>query len=189
MHDKIIAPGYAAQQQWLQTYYFARAAFSLAWVAAALGAAAHPLLAAVLIVAYPAWDALANLADGRRCGGIGANRTQTVNVVVSLTVATALAVALPDMHRVLGIFGAWAVLSGLLQLCTALRRRKTSGAQWPMILSGAQSMLAGGVFIFQAGAPAEPTVATIAGYAGFGAVYFLVSAISLRIGTWRRSNA
>ena len=46
------------------------------------------------------------------------------------------------------IFGAWAILSGLLQLGTAVRRWKRFGAQWAMVLSGGQSALAGGFFIF-----------------------------------------
>ncbi len=168
-----------AVEQWLKTYYFMRAGFSIAWVLAALSVAAHSSAAAILLVAYPVWDALANLVDARRSGGLAANRTQTVNLVVSLAVAAAIAAGLNDMHRVLAVFGSWAILSGLLQLATGVRRWKTSGAQWAMILSGAQSALAGGVFIFQAGAATNPSVATIAGYAGFGAFYFLLSGLTL----------
>jgi uncharacterized membrane protein HdeD (DUF308 family) len=170
-----------AHEGWLKRYYFVRAVLAGAWLLAVLAIAQHSTLAgAVLLVAYPAWDACANLVDARRSGGLAANRTQLLNVVVSLAVALALAVFLPDMHRVLAVFGAWAILSGLLQLGTALRRWKSFGAQWTMVLSGAQSALAGAVFIGQARMPAEPTVATVAGYAGFGAFYFLVSALLLQ---------
>ena len=172
---------HAADEGWLTRYYFVRAAFSFCWVIAVLALARQSAVAgAVLLVAYPAWDALANVADGRRSGGLAANRTQLLNVVVSLAVALVLAISLPDMHRVLAVFGAWAILSGLLQLGTAVRRWKTHGAQWAMVLSGAQSALAGAVFLGQARMPAEPTVATLAGYAGFGAFYFLVSALLLQ---------
>jgi uncharacterized membrane protein HdeD (DUF308 family) len=112
-----------------------------------------------------------------------------VNVIASLIVAVGVVVALPDMHRVLAVFGAWAIVSGLLQLGTGLRRWKAYGAQWAMILSGAQSALAGAVFIFQAGTSAVPTISTVVGYAGFGAFYFLVSALSLQAGAWRRKSA
>lgn len=166
-------------EQWLKTYYFTRAGFSIAWVLAALTAAPYSPAAAVLLVAYPVWDALANLVDARRSGGLATNRTQSINVVVSLTVAAAIAAGSSDMHRVLAVFGAWAILSGVLQLATGLRRWRAFGAQWAMILSGAQSALAGGVFILQAGAAADPTVAAIAGYAGFGAFYFLLSGLAL----------
>jgi uncharacterized membrane protein HdeD (DUF308 family) len=168
-------------EQWLKTYYFARAGFSIAWVLAALNAAPYSSAAAVLLVAYPVWDALANLVDARRSGGLATNRTQAMNVIVSLAVASAITAGLSDMHRVLAVFGTWAILSGLLQLATGLRRWRAFGAQWAMILSGAQSALAGGVFIFQAGAAAEPSIATIAGYAGFGAFYFLLSGLSLAV--------
>jgi uncharacterized membrane protein HdeD (DUF308 family) len=144
-------------------------------------------MAAVLLVAYPAWDALANLVDGARSGGIAKNRTQAMNAVASLAIAAAVAVALPDMHRVLAIFGTWAIVSGLLQLSTAVRRWKANGAQWAMILSGAQSAIAGAAFIYQAQAEAVPSITTLVGYAGFGAFYFLVSAVSLSVRA-RRGN-
>lgn len=181
---------HAAEERWLKLYYLTRAVFSFAWVAAAVSAARHaPGAAAALLVAYPAWDALANLADGARNGGLAANRTQALNVVVSLAVAAAVAIALPGMNRVLAVFGAWAILSGVLQLGTGLRRWKAHGAQWAMILSGAQSALAGAVFIFQAGTSVVPSISTVAGYAGFGAFYFLVSALTLQAGAWRRKSA
>lgn len=183
MQEHTLLSNRAANEGWLKRYYFTRALFSIGWVGAVLTIGqASALAGAVLLVAYPAWDALANVIDGRRSGGLAANRTQLLNVVASLAVALALAVSLPDMHRVLAVFGAWAILSGLLQLGTGVRRWKTHGAQWAMILSGAQSALAGAVFIGQSRMAAEPTVATLAGYAGFGAFYFLVSALLLQ---WR----
>jgi hypothetical protein len=186
MNKTIAAPAGAGQEQWLKTYYFTRAGFSIAWVLAALTAAPHALAASVLLLLYPAWDALANGLDGARSGGLKASRTQALNVAVSALVTLAIALSLRDMHRVLAVFGIWAILSGMLQFATAMRRRTTSGAQWAMLLSGAQSALAGGVFIFQAGGAAEPTVATIAGYAGFGAFYFLLSGLASSVKARRR---
>jgi uncharacterized membrane protein HdeD (DUF308 family) len=179
----------AEQENWLKRYYYVRAAFSAIWLIAAITIGKNSASAsALLLIGYPAWDALANFIDGKRSGGLARNRTQLFNVLVSLAVALALAVSLPDMHRVLVVFGAWAILSGLLQLGTALRRWKSHGAQWAMILSGAQSALAGGFFISQAQLPAEPSIATVAGYAGFGAFYFLVSALSLSFAARRRQR-
>src|SRR5690349_2889799 len=120
----------AAQNGWLKRYYFLRAAFSITWIVAVLAIARSSAAAsAVLLVAYPAWDAIANFIDSRRSGGMAANRTQSLNVLVSIVVALALAAAWPDMHGVLRVFGTWAILSGLLQLGTAVRRWKTHGAQ------------------------------------------------------------
>jgi hypothetical protein len=179
------------QQQWLKLYYYMRAAFSVVWVVAAFTLGQHaPALAAILLVAYPAWDALANYVDASRSGGLRDNRTQAINVVVSIATAVAVLLALQEsMNWVLGVFGAWAILSGLLQLGTAIRRWKRFGAQWAMVLSGAQSALAGMFFIAQAGQPDTPSITNVAGYAAVGALYFLISAVWLSVGELRRKPA
>ncbi|MCP2158573.1 UNVERIFIED_ORG: uncharacterized membrane protein HdeD (DUF308 family) [Rhizobium sp. SLBN-170] len=176
--------------QWLKQYYFTRAAFSVLWVAAALTAGRHSFaVAAALLIIYPAWDAIANVIDAARSGGLAANRSQAINVAASsvMTIAVILALTM-NMNWVLGAFGLWAIFSGLLQLGTAVRRWRTSGGQWAMILSGGQSSLVGALFIFQAQMPQEPSISTVAGYAGVGAFYFLVSAIWLSIALSRRST-
>ncbi|MET0309899.1 MAG: DUF308 domain-containing protein [Sphingomonas sp.] len=173
---------------WLKRYYLVRAGVSALWVAAAatLGATV-PVAAATLLVAYPAWDALANAADVRRNGGARANPTQALNVVVSGLLGIAVLVALGQgMHAVLALFGVWAGLAGLFQLLTGVRRWKRHGAQWAMVLSGAQSALAGGFFLKQASGAAMPTILDIAPYAAFGAFYFLVSGLWLVVRERRR---
>jgi uncharacterized membrane protein HdeD (DUF308 family) len=180
-----------SQEQWLKLYYFTRTAFSFTWVAAAYTVGQHSwAIAAVLLVAYPAWDALANFVDASRSGGLAQNRTQAINVVVSVatTLAVILALAM-SMNWVLGVFGTWAILSGLLQLGTAVRRWKSYGAQWAMILSGGQSALAGTFFIVQAQMPMPPSINNVTGYAAFGAFYFLVSAVSLTLRRRKLANA
>jgi uncharacterized membrane protein HdeD (DUF308 family) len=175
--------------QWLKQYYFTRAAFSVLWVAAALTVGQHSFaVAAALLIIYPAWDAAANVVDAARSGGLAVNRSQTINVTASsvMTIAVILALTM-SMNWVLGAFGLWAIFSGLLQLGTAVRRWKTSGGQWAMILSGGQSVVAGALFIFQAQMPQEPSISTVAGYAGVGAFYFLVSATWLSVTHMRRS--
>lgn len=181
----------ADQEQWLKLYYFIRAGFSAVWVAAAFTVGQHsPILAIVLLVAYPAWDAAANYVDAARSGGLGRNRTQAINIVVSVATTLAVIAALQaSMNWVLAVFGAWAILSGLLQLGTAIRRWTRFGAQWAMVLSGAQSALAGVFFILQARTPASPSISNVAGYAAVGAVYFLVSAVWLSVSDLRRKAA
>ncbi|MCK1277586.1 DUF308 domain-containing protein [Bradyrhizobium sp. 61] len=181
----------ADREQWLKVYYFIRAAFSVAWVVAAFAVGpSSAAIAGALLVLYPAWDAAANLVDALRSGGLAQNRTQALNVLVSLVTTVAVLVALQmSMNGVLGVFGAWAILSGLLQLGTAIRRWRSFGAQWAMVLSGGQSALAGGFFIFQATTPMSPTIANVAGYAAVGAIYFLVSAVWLAVTEWRRGVA
>nr|WP_246583394.1 DUF308 domain-containing protein [Bradyrhizobium iriomotense] len=176
------------RERWLKQYYFLRATFSFAWVVAAFAVGpSSAAIAGVLLVLYPAWDAAANFVDGLRSGGLNQNRTQMLNVVVSLATAIAVLLALQvSMNWVLGVFGAWAILSGLLQLGTAVRRWKSFGAQWAMVLSGGQSALAGAFFILRATTPMSPSIATVTGYAAVGAVYFLVSAAWLTVSEWRR---
>lgn len=172
----------------LQRYYFLRAGVAAFWVVAAFTiGAANPLVGGVLLVLYPALDAFANARDAQASGGFRANPPQALNTAVSAVVTLAVAAALQiDMHLVLAIFGAWAILAGVLQLVAGVRRWRVYGAQWAMILSGAQSALAGGFFIQQSTAPATPSITTVAPYAAFGAFYFLVSAIALWVKDHRR---
>ncbi|WP_168598194.1 DUF308 domain-containing protein [Rhizobium sp. SG570] len=179
----------SGNDQWLKQYYFTRAVFSVLWVAAAFTLGQHSFaVAATLLVIYPAWDAVANVVDASRSGGFAVNRSQAINVMASsvMTIVVILALTM-SMNWVLGAFGLWAIFSGLLQLGTAVRRWKTSGGQWVMVLSGGQSAVAGALFIFQAQMPQEPSISTVAGYAGVGAFYFLVSAIWLTVALSRRS--
>jgi uncharacterized membrane protein HdeD (DUF308 family) len=168
---------------WLQAYYFTRGAFSIGWIALAVTLAKKaPLLAGALLIAYPVWDALANYIDAKKSGGLRSNPSQTLNLVVSALTSVSVAIALGvSMNAVLAVFGVWAILSGLFQLGTAVRRWKSYGAQWVMILSGAQSALAGTFFFKQAADSATPDITAIAPYAAFGAFYFLVSAIWLTV--------
>jgi uncharacterized membrane protein HdeD (DUF308 family) len=168
---------------WLKSYYYLRFAVSAAWVAAAFTVAkSSPPLAAAMLVAYPAWDALANYIDARRTGGLGRNKSQLLNFVVSIVTAIAIAIALRhSMNAVLSVYGVWAVVSGAFQLLTAARRWKTNGAQWAMILSGAQSAVAGLFFVKMAGGTEIIGIANVAPYAAFGAFYFLVSALWLSV--------
>jgi uncharacterized membrane protein HdeD (DUF308 family) len=165
-----------------------RFVFSIAWVALAFSVAKNvPVLAAVMLVAYPAWDAVANFLDAQRNGGLVANKTQLLNFIVSALTAVAVAVALGrGMSTVLVVFGIWAGFAGVFQLATAIRRWKSYGAQWAMILSGAQSALAGFLFVKMAGAGTPVGITTVAPYAAFGALYFLIAALWLTVSDARR---
>lgn len=187
---KTVTDAKAPDRDWLRTYYYLRFAVSVIWVALAFTVAeAMPPLAAVMLVAYPAWDALANYLDANRSGGLARNKSQMLNFVVSVVTAVAVAATLSHgMHAVLQIFGVWAVLSGLFQLITGARRWKFYGAQWAMILSGAQSGLAGAHMLSKAAGAAPVSIADIAPYAAFGAFYFLISAVSLTISDARRRS-
>ena len=177
-HDQHRCPS-DSPSHWLKRYYGARALFSLAWVALAftIGKAQAPI-GAVLLAVYPVWDCFANYLDAARNGGLHANPSQMLNVIVSAIVTLAVVITVSHgFHAALGVIGIWAALSGLLQLSTGLRRWRSASAQWPQILSGAQSGLAAVHFLMKATNPATVvSVADVAPYAAFGAVYFAISA-------------
>lgn len=162
----------------LKRYYGIRALFSVVWVALAfLVGRTQPSIGAVLLVAYPLWDCLANYVDAVNNGGLRANSTQMLNALVSAVVTLAVAVTLGrNVHDAIGAIGVWAVLSGILQLSTGVRRWREAAAQWPQILSGAQSCLGGTHFVLLGLHPAAAVSAvTVAPYAAFGALYFAIS--------------
>ena len=189
MTSQTVQPVRVTSSHWLKSYYFARAGVSIVWVAAAFTLGSQmPQVAAALLVAYPAWDALANFVDAKRSGGLTQNGSQAFNVGVSAITTMSVAFALGQgMHAVLAVFGVWAILAGLFQLITGVRRWK-AGGQWAMVLSGAQSVLAGAFFVKQATSAAVPGITDIAPYAAFGAFYFLASAIWLTVADMRRRS-
>jgi hypothetical protein len=167
---------------WLKGYYAVRALFSAFWVALAFTIGrSQPPIAVALIIAYPLWDCLANYVDASRNGGLRANPTQLLNMIVSAIVTLGVVIAVSHgFHAVIAVIGAWATLSGILQLSTAVRRWRNADAQWPMILSGAQSALAGLFFVKRAiDASTTLGIADVAPYAAFGALYFAISAVVL----------
>jgi hypothetical protein len=165
----------------LRNLYFTRTAFQLAWAASVFATAAtNPALAAVLFVAYPLWDVACTLYDLTLPGKTGTVKSSlVVNAVLGIAAAVAIAV---NVHQApthaVAAFGFWALAAGLLQLAVGLVRRKQLGGQWAMILSGAQSSL-GGTFYVLGGLAGKRHLADIPGYATFGAVYFLISAVLL----------
>ncbi|MDO7875393.1 hypothetical protein Q5H93_11685 [Hymenobacter sp. ASUV-10] len=173
------APAQTAQP--LRTLYFVRAAFSVVWVSfIVLFAKSSPALTAVLLLLYPAWDVLATFGDIRANRGTESLLPQYVNIGVGSLTTLAVGLALRNgIPAVLIVFGVWAGLTGLIQLLLGLRRRHQLGGQWPMILSGGQSILAGVSFIVTAHDPSKG-VLNLAGYSAFGAFYFLLAALRLR---------
>ena len=78
---------------------------------------------------------------------------------------------------------AFALLAGLFQLWVGISRRKLGGQAF-MMLSGAQSALAG-VFMVIKSFDQEPSIVGLAPYAAFGGLYFLLAALRLTFRTVR----
>jgi len=170
----------------LRRLYFVRFGFAIVWAVLVFltGRQLGPV-AAALVVLYPLFDVAAAVVDARASKGFASARGLSVNIVLSLLAAIGLGIALTSgVPAVLRIWGVWAVVAGLVQLGVAISRR-AMGGQWPMILSGAISVLAGASFVLMAG-QAQPSLTGIAGYATLGGLFFLLSA--LRLGRAARTS-
>lgn len=186
-------PGSTARS--LRTLYFVRAAFSVVWVslvfvlASTVTTATKPsAIGIVLLTIYPLWDAAATILDVRASPTATTHLPQYITIAAGVVAAVGVLISsLTSLTPALIVFGAWAFVSGGFQLVLALRRRRPVGGQWPMIISGGLSVLAGISFVVTSGAP-KTGLDTLAGYSAFGAFWYLVGAILL-IRAARRATA
>ena len=164
----------------LRKLYFVRAAFSVTWVILiSLFAKTSMGFAVILLILYPAWDVVGTFLDIYAHPRNSSRTTQYINAVISGITTVAVGIALQKgVPEALMVFGAWAIGTGLIQLILGLRRRKLLGGQWPMIISGEQSIIGGVSFIVLAHAPTMG-ITSLAGYAAFGAFYYLLAAFRL----------
>ena len=163
----------------LRRLYLVRFGFAIVWaVLLVLTGSQLGLAAGLLVVLYPLFDASAAVVDTRASRATSSSRGVYLNIAVSLVAAIALGIAAAaDVPAVLRVWGAWAIVAGLIQLVVAITRR-TLGGQWPLMLSGGISVVAGTGFLLMAGA-ANPSLVNVAGYATLGGIFFLVSALRL----------
>ncbi|MFI1442103.1 hypothetical protein [Streptomyces fructofermentans] len=172
-------PGTKGTASALRRLYFVRFAFAIVWASVMFTMAdGISPVAAVLLVLYPLFDVGAAVVDARSSRTEGSPVLLYVNMAVSLVAAVSVGIACASgIPAVLRVWGAWAIVSGLVQLIVAVPRRKLGG-QWPMIVSGAISALAGASFVASAGA-GDPELTGAIGYAVPGGIFFLVSALRL----------
>ncbi|SER06355.1 DUF308 domain-containing protein [Microlunatus flavus] len=164
----------------LRSLYLARFAFAVVWaLVLALTASRLGPWAGALLLLYPLVDLVAAVVDHRASRATRPTRALVVNMALSLLAVLALAYAVTSgLRAVLVVWGAWAITAGVVQLVVALGRRTSLGGQWPMILSGGISVLAGAAFVAQSGTSAA-SLTSLAGYATLGGIFFLVSALRL----------
>jgi hypothetical protein len=161
-----------------------RAVIALAWAAAliiAIGGNEPAKTAdisagvAALIASYPLIDVVASIA------GASFERSSRNVLWINAAISTAAAIAIAvtafgsDARATMISFGAWAAVSGAILLGTAIHRRRSTGGQLPLILSGGLSSIAGLGFIAISGSH-NAHLANLAGYMAFGAVFYLLSA-------------
>lgn len=167
----------------LRRLYLARFAFAIVWAVLLVITAStlKPLgpPSAALLVLYPVVDLAAAVVDHRATHAARPAPALFVNMALSLLAAIGLGFAVTSgLPAVLVVWGAWAITAGIVQLVVAVPRRALGG-QWPMILSGAISVLAGAGFVVQSSG-SSASLTALAGYATLGGVFFLVSALRLQ---------
>src|SRR5919106_4020426 len=159
-----------------------RAVLALVWAAALVIAVGDhvpstdsdvPIAAAALLASYPAIDVIASIAATLGTGASG--RELRINAAISaLAVAAIAATAFgADAGSTLVAFGSWAAVSGAIQFGVAVHRRRASGRQLPMIVSGGLSTIAGVSFIASSGMH-DANLAIVGGYMALGAVLYLL---------------
>src|SRR5690349_739948 len=111
----------------LRSLYLIRVAFSLIWVALVLTTSASlvstdspSVIAAVLLIVYPLWDAVATLLERRLAGAGSTNRVSTVNMGLGVAATAGMVIAVfSTIGTALLVFGLWVLLSGAIQLVVA----------------------------------------------------------------------
>ncbi|GAA1707203.1 hypothetical protein [Fodinicola feengrottensis] len=163
----------------LRRLYFVRFAFAVVWAALIVvtGSQFGPA-AAALVLLYPLFDVASAIVDVRASKSSSSRWGLYLNIAVSLLTTAGLGVAVTSgIPAILRVWGVWAVVAGLIQLVVGINRRALGG-QWPMMLSGGISVIAGTSFLFMAAGP-DPSLLNVAGYATLGGIFFLVSALRL----------
>lgn len=171
-----------------------RAVIALVWAVALVVAVGDRIpttasdvttLAALLLSAYPLIDAVSSFVEASSRTGRAAGVLR-LNAAISTVAAIALAVATfaGDAGTTLVAFGAWAGVSGAIQLGVALHRRHAGDRQTPMIVSGALSTIAGIAFV-AASAQDAAHLSNLAGYAALGALLYLLWAVRARTASGR----
>jgi hypothetical protein len=169
----------------LRNLYLFRTVFSASWVAlvfslasAQAGGETVGLLGGILLVIYPASDAIATLFD-LRPGPSLARWPQQFNLAADLAAAPAILIALQSsLADAVTIFGVWAISTGAVMIFLAARRQRVLSGQWLMILSGAGSVFAGTTFVSWTGS-SSAGLAALAQYSAGGAVWYLLTAVWL----------
>jgi uncharacterized membrane protein HdeD (DUF308 family) len=160
----------------------ARAVLALVWAAGLVIAVGDqvpstssdvPVAAAALLASYPAIDVVASIAAA--LGTDASVRLIRINAAISAVAVAAIGATAfgADAGATLAAFGAWAAVSGAIQLAVAVHRRRTEGRQLPMIVSGGLSTVAGLSFI-AASSNDEARLGTLAGYMALGALLYLL---------------
>jgi uncharacterized membrane protein HdeD (DUF308 family) len=169
----------------LRSLYLFRTGFSAFWVALVFALASAQAadrtvgwLVASLLVIYPVSDAVATAFD-IRSSRVAAGCAQRLNLAIDIAAAVCVLVDIQSsVAAAITAFGAWAILSGAVMIYVGVLRQRPLGGQWPLIVSGAGSVLAGTTFVGWTGSAAAG-LGALAQYSAGGAIWYLLTALWL----------
>ncbi|MFD7409301.1 DUF308 domain-containing protein [Streptomyces sp. NPDC059866] len=123
---------------------------------------------------------MSSLIDYRARTDRSERRVTMFNGVLSTLIAVPLGLAgASGVPAVLHVLGAWAIISGIAQTAVGLRRRSAElGKQWPMLLAGGLSVLAGTYWNFLALAD-QPKLNVLVFYTAVGGIFFIIQSVLL----------
>ncbi|MEU5565396.1 DUF308 domain-containing protein [Micromonospora musae] len=165
--------------------YLTRGLIAIGW-AAGFAAVRDSLSAptVLLLIIYPLIDVVGSLLDAREDPGTPARKLQIFNIALSALATLGLGLsAIGGIGAVLFTFGVWAIVSGVAQFAVAVRRRGPElGRQWPMLIAGVLSVIAGVTYL-PAAVGAGPSLSMLILYTAAGGTFFVLQAVSL---AWRQ---
>jgi uncharacterized membrane protein HdeD (DUF308 family) len=114
-----------------------------------------------------------------RSSRVAAGWTQRLNLAMDIAAAVAILAAVQSsLAAAITAFGVWAIVTGAVMIYLAVRRQRPLGGQWPLIISGAGSVLAGTTFVGWTGSAAAG-LGALAQYSAGGAIWYLLTALWL----------
>jgi hypothetical protein len=163
----------------LRLLYIFRIAFAAIWVTLVLvlsssttKSGSQGLLVGVALGSYPGVDGLATFVDLRTARGSSVHWLLWSNLVAGIVAAIGIVWLNGNLGAQVRAFGIWAIASGVIQLVLGVIRQSSFKGQWPMIISGGGSIVAGITFAGLAGTSAEGLPA-LAQYSIGGAIWYL----------------
>jgi uncharacterized membrane protein HdeD (DUF308 family) len=137
------------------------------------------LVLAVVFAAYAVVDGIGMVASGLGGGRDGRRRWPYVLAGVVGIVAGVIAVLWPAVTALVLVLlvGAWAVVTGALEIATAVRMHREMPGRWVLALAGVISLIAGAVIL------ARPDIGALALATVLG-VYALLAGVALLWAAW-----
>jgi uncharacterized membrane protein HdeD (DUF308 family) len=138
------------------------------------------LVLAVVFAAYAVVDGIGMVASGLSGGRDRRRRWPYVLAGAVGIVAGVIAVSWPEITALVLVLlvGAWAVVTGALEIVTAVRMRREMPGRWVLALVGVISLIAGAIIL------ARPDIGALALATVLG-VYALLAGVALLRAAWQ----